>query len=126
DAQFAHPGRQLVAEGDLGRRPGRAADRRAGEAAAEGPELRPAPREDLLLGDADRDLDPRPGQLRRDRQRGAERDRRLRGRLVEPGERPPEAAAWHQRGERATAQDAEEGPAPQAGLCGWTTWRRIR
>jgi hypothetical protein len=114
DAQFAHLLRQLVAEGDLGPRPGGPADRRPGEAAAEGPELGPAAGQDHLLGEADRQLDPGRGQLRRDRQRGAKRHRRLGGGAVEPGERPAEAAARGQGREHAATEDAEEGSAPQA------------
>jgi len=48
---------QLVVEGDAGALAGAAADRRAREAAAEGPELGLAAGEDLLLGLADRDPD---------------------------------------------------------------------
>jgi hypothetical protein len=98
---------QLVVEGDPRPLAGAAADRRAGKAAAEGPELRLAAGEDLLLGLADRDLDlvgvenPRDRQLRAERSCG-ERRRWLRRQR-------------QQRGQGATAEDAEEGSAPEAG-----------
>jgi hypothetical protein len=115
DAEFADPLRQLVVEGDLGAGARRAADRRAGKGATEGPQLRLLTREDLLLGEADRDLQPRPGQLRRQRQRLAEGDRR-RGRPdpLQVGERPPDPAARQGGEQRAATQGAEEGPAPEA------------
>jgi hypothetical protein len=71
-----------VVEGDAGALPGAAADRRAGEAAAEGPEPGLAPGEDLLLGGADRDPDVVLAQYRRNRQRLAEGSRGERGRRV--------------------------------------------
>jgi hypothetical protein len=120
DAEFADRGGQLVVEGDLGARAGRAADRRPGEAAAEGPELRLRPRQDRLLGGADRDLDARPGQLARDRQRRPEGDRRLRRPdLAEARERAPQPAARQGDEERAAAQGTEERSAPQAGRFVW-------
>ena len=57
DRELARLGRQLVVEGDLGPLAGGAADRRPGEAAAVGPQLRLAAGQDLRLGLADRDLD---------------------------------------------------------------------
>jgi hypothetical protein len=114
-AQFADGVRQFVVEGDLGGGAGGPADRRPREAAAEGPELGLGAREDLLLGEADRDLEARRGQLDRDRQRLAERDRGLGGPdPLEVGERAAEAAAGESDEQRATAQGAEEGPAPEA------------
>jgi hypothetical protein len=115
DRQFADLGGQFVAEGDLGPLPRRATDRRPGEAAAEGPELGPAAGEDLLLGEPDRDLELGAGEQRWDRQRVAEGDRRLRrAGALEPGERPADPAAGQRREQRATAQGAEELPAPEA------------
>jgi hypothetical protein len=116
DGQFTDLGGKFVVEGDLGPLPRRAADRRPGEAAAEGPELGLAAGEDLLLGEPDRDLDLGAAEDRRDRQWIAERDRGLRrAGALEPGERPADPAAGQRREERAAAQGAEELPAPQAG-----------
>jgi hypothetical protein len=61
---------QLVMEGDPGALAGAAADRRAGEAAAVGPEPRLGAGEDLLLGLLDRDPDVVVAEDRRDRQPG--------------------------------------------------------
>ena len=113
--QLAGLGRELVVEGDPGPLPGGTADGGAGEAAAEGPEAGLRTGEDLGLGLPDRDLDPGVGEDPRDRQLLAERLRRHRLRdLV--AERPQRAAALpRQQGrERAPAQGAEEGSAPQA------------
>jgi hypothetical protein len=115
-AQFADRGGQFVVEGDLGQRSGRPSDRRPREAAAEGPELGLAPGEDLLLGEADRDLEPGAGQLGRDRQRLAKRDRGLRRPdSLQVGERATGPATGEGGEQRAAAQGAEEGPAPQPG-----------
>jgi hypothetical protein len=59
-------------EGDAGALAGASADRRPGEAAAEGPELRLRAREDLLFGLADRDPDVVGVEDRRGRQPGVE------------------------------------------------------
>jgi len=56
-----------VVEGDAGALTGAAADRRPGEAAAEGPEVGLAAGEDLLLGRANRDVDVVAGEDGRDR-----------------------------------------------------------
>jgi hypothetical protein len=64
-----------VVEGDPRPLPGAAANRRARDGAAEGPQLRLAAGEDLLLGLADRDLDLVPVEDPRDRQPRAEGDR---------------------------------------------------
>jgi hypothetical protein len=126
DAQFADRGRELVAEGDLGALTGRPPDRRAGEAAAEGPEPGPRAGEDRLLGRADRDLQPRRGQLRRDRQRGTEGDGGLGGPgPVEVGERAAQPAAGKGDEEGAAAQGTEERPAPQAGRFVWPRVRQL-
>jgi hypothetical protein len=104
-------------EGDLGALAGAAADRRSREAAAEGPELRLAPGEDLLLGLADRDPDVVGVEDRRDRQpraegNGGERRRRL-GRQRQQAAAP--APEGQERGQGAAAKGAEEGSAPEAG-----------
>jgi hypothetical protein len=110
---------QLVVEGDAGALPGAAADRRAGEAAAEGPELRLAAGEDLLLGLADRDPYVVLIEDRRDRQPRAERDRGERRRRLRRQRQQAAAPApqGQERGQSAAAKGAEEGPAPEAG-CG--------
>ena len=110
-------GRQPVLEGDPGALAGRAAHGRAGEAAAEGPEPGLAAGQDLLLGLDDRDPDLVAAEDRRDRQRRPERDRRLAppARLAER-QRPAAPAPQRQEDrERAAAEGAEEGSAPQAG-----------
>jgi len=113
--EFADRARQLMVKGDLRPVPGRTPDRRPGEAAAEGPQLRLAAGKDLLPGDADRDLEPRPGQLPRDRQRVAKGDRGPGGAdALEVGERATDPAAGQGREQRAAAQGAEECSAPQA------------
>jgi hypothetical protein len=117
DRELADLLRQLVVEGDAGALSGAAADRRPGEAAAEGPELRLRAREDLLLGRADRDPDVVFAQDRRDRQPVAERDRRQCRRRL--GAQRQEAAApapqGQERGQGAAAEGAEQSPAPEAG-----------
>jgi hypothetical protein len=124
--EFADRFGQFVVEGDLRPLAGRAADRRAREAAAEGPELGLAAGEDLLLGEADRDLEPRRGQLRRDRQRLAEGNRGLgRADTLEVGERTAEPASRQGGEERAAAQGAEKRPAPQAGRDVWVLVRQL-
>jgi hypothetical protein len=105
-----------VVEGDAGAAAGAAADRRPGEAAAEGPELGLAAGEDLLLGLPDRDPDVVFVEDRRDRQAVAEGDRCERRRRL-GGDRQQPAAPTPQRqedGERAAAEGAEESSAPQA------------
>jgi hypothetical protein len=116
DRELARLLRQLVVEGDAGAAAGGAADRRAGEAAAEGPEPGLRPREDLLLGLADRDLDVVAVEDRRNRQPLAERDggerrRRLRGDRQQPAAPAPQG---QEDGEGAAAEGAEEGSAPEA------------
>jgi len=108
---------QLVVEGDAGALPGAAADRRAGEAAAEGPELRFAAGEDLLLGLPNRDVDVVALEDRRDRQplaegSGGERRRRRLGRDRQQPAAP--APQGQEDGEGAAAKGAEESPAPEA------------
>ena len=77
-------------------------------------------REDLLLGGADRDLEPGRRQLRRDRQRIAEGDRRLRGPdPAEIGERTRDPAAGQGDEQRPAAEGAEERSPPQAGRFVW-------
>jgi hypothetical protein len=105
-----------VVEGDAGAPAGAAADRRPGEAAAEGPELRLRPGEDLLLGLPDRDPDVVFVEDRRDRQAVAEGNRGERRRRL-GGERQPAAAPAPQGqedGEGTAAEGAEESSAPQA------------
>jgi hypothetical protein len=117
DGELAGGPRQLVVEADLGPLAGRAADRRAREAAGVGPELRLGPGQDLRLGLVDRDPNVRVGQLRRDRQRGPKRNRGLGlGRVSR--KRQQTAALLPQRqqdGERTAAKDTEKGPAPETG-----------
>ncbi|HEY3492585.1 MAG TPA: hypothetical protein VGK43_06510 [Solirubrobacterales bacterium] len=106
-----------MTKGDAGAPAGVAADRRPGKGAAEGPELRLRPGEDLLLGDADRDLDLVAAEDLRDREPGAKRDggerrgrlRRQRQEAVAP------APQGQERGQSAAAEGAEEGSAPIAG-----------
>jgi hypothetical protein len=106
-----------MAKGDAGAPAGTAADRRPGKGAAEGPEPGLLAGEDLLLGDADRDLDLVAAEDLRDRQPGAEGDggerrrrlRRQRQRAAAP------APQGQERGQGAAAQGAEEGSAPEAG-----------
>ncbi|HEU5252016.1 MAG TPA: hypothetical protein VFU16_01655 [Solirubrobacterales bacterium] len=109
--------RQLVVEGDPGPLAGAATDRRAGEAAAEGPELRLAAGEDLLLGLADPDPDVVVAQDRGDRQPGAEGRRRQRRRRLRRQRQQAAAPApeGQERGQRASAEGAEQGSAPEAG-----------
>jgi hypothetical protein len=108
---------QLVVEGDPRPLAGAAADRRAGKTAAEGPELGLLAGEDLLLGLADRDLDvvgvedPRDRQLRAEGNRGEGR-RRFRRQRQQAAAPAPEG---QERGQGATAEDAEKGSAPEAG-----------
>ncbi|HEU5062301.1 MAG TPA: hypothetical protein VFT79_03985 [Solirubrobacterales bacterium] len=109
--------RQLVMEGDAGAPAGAAADRRAGKAAAEGPEPGLRAGEDLLLGLADRDPDVVGVEDRRDRQPGAEgnggeRRRRLSRQRQQAGAPAPQG---QERGQGAAAKGAEEGSAPEAG-----------
>jgi len=103
-------------EGDLGAPAGAAADRRAGEAAAEGPERGLAAGEDLLLGLPDWDLDLGAVEDRRDRQSRAEGDGgERRRRLAGDGQQPAAPAPQGQEdGESTAAEGAEEGPAPEA------------
>jgi hypothetical protein len=103
-------------EGDAGAAAGATADRRPGEAAAEGPELGLAAGEDLLLGLADRDADVVFSENRRDRQAIAEgnrceRRRRLGGDRQQPAAPAPQG---QEDGESAAAEGAEESSAPQA------------
>jgi hypothetical protein len=105
-----------VVEGDAGAPAGAAADRRTGEAAAEGPEPGFGTGQDLLLGLADRDPDLVAVEDRRDRQRlaegdGGERRRRLGGEGQRPAAPAPEG---QEDGESAAAKAAEEGPAAEA------------
>jgi hypothetical protein len=80
-------------ESDAGAVAGAAADRRAGEAAAEGPETGLATGQDLLLGLADRDLDVIAVEDGRDRQRLPERNRgERRGRLGRERQQPAASA----------------------------------
>jgi hypothetical protein len=116
DGEFADLLRQFVAEGDLGALARGAADRRPGEAAAEGPELGLPAREDLLLGELDRDLELGVGEDRRQRQRRAEGDGGLGGRRpLDPVERAPEPTAGEGGEQGAAAEGAEERSAPEAG-----------
>jgi hypothetical protein len=105
-----------VVEGDAGALTGAAADRRPGEAAAEGPELRLRPGEDLLLGLLDRDPDVVLVEDWRDRQAAAEGDRGERRRRLggERQEAAPLAPQGQEDGEGAAAEGAEESSAPQA------------
>jgi len=105
-----------VVEGDAGAVAGAAADRRAGEAAAEGPELRLRAGKNLLLRLPDRDPDVVVVEDRRDRQRLPERDRSERRRRLR-GDRQQLAAPAPQGqedGKSAAAKGAEEGSAPEA------------
>jgi hypothetical protein len=116
DRQLARPLRQLVVEADAGAAAGAAADRRAGEAATEGPEPGLGPRENLLLGLPDRDLDVLVVEDRRQRQplvegNRAERRRRLGRDRQQPAAPAPEG---QEDGEGAAAEGAEEGSAPEA------------
>jgi len=104
-------------EGDAGAPAGAAADRRPGKGAAEGPEPGLLPREDALLGGADRDLDAIAVEDLRDRQpraerNGGERRRRLRRQRQEAVALAPQG---QERGQGAAAQGAEENSAPVAG-----------
>jgi len=105
-----------MVKGDPGAVAGATADRRPGEAAAEGPEAGLAAGEDLLLGRADRDVDVVAVEDRRDRQPLAERDRgKRRRRLGRERQRPAAPAPQGQKdGEGAAAEGAEESSAPQA------------
>lgn len=110
---------QFVVEGDAGPPAGAAANRRPRKAAAEGPELRLGPGEDLLLGLADRDADVIRVEDPGDRQLGAEGDsgmrrRRLRRQRQQAAASPPQG---QEGGDGATAEGAEEGSAPEAGRC---------
>ena len=119
DAQFADLVGQFVVEGDLGPLARRAADRRPGEAAAEGPEPGLAAGQDLLLGErgsgsrAARRSAPAGSAAGRGRDRGLGRPAPLRQESARPT--PPPGRAGE---ERAAAEGAEEGSAPQAGRCG--------
>jgi hypothetical protein len=108
--------RQFVVEGDAGAVAGAPADRRAGEAAAEGPEAGLAAGEDLLLGLADRDPDVVAVENRRDRQTVAERSRRERRRRLGRERQQPAAPApsGQEDGEGAATEGAEKSSAPQA------------
>jgi hypothetical protein len=108
--------RQLVMEGDAGAAAGGAADRRAGEAAAEGPEPGLGAGEDLLLCLADRDLDVVAVEDRRDRQPLPERNRAKRRRRRRGDRQQPAAPALEgqEDGEGAAAKGAEESSAPEA------------
>jgi hypothetical protein len=106
-----------VVEGDAGALPGAAADRRPGEAAAEGPEAGLPAGKDPLLGLPDRDVDVVAFEDRWDREPGAEGDggegrRRLGGDRQQPAAAP--ASQGQEDGEGAAAKGAEEGPAPEA------------
>jgi hypothetical protein len=103
-------------EGDAGAAAGATADRRAREAAAEGPEPGLAAGEDLLLGLADRDPDVVFVEDRRDRQPLAEGDGGERRRRLDRDRQPPAAPApqGQEDGEGAAAKGAEESPAPEA------------
>jgi hypothetical protein len=116
DGEVADAGRQLVVVGDLGAGAGGAADRRAGEAAAVGPEPRLLARQDLLGGLADRDQDLLGGVDRREAQRLQEGDRAAGGGgAVAEGEQAAAAAPQRRQDrERAAAEGAEESSAPQA------------
>jgi hypothetical protein len=117
DRELPHLRRQFVVEGDAGAAAGAAADGRAGEAAAEGPEAGLAPGQDLLLGLADRDPDVVAVEDRRDRQALAERDRGERRRRLGRERQQPAAPAplGQEDGESAAAEGAEESSAPEAG-----------
>jgi hypothetical protein len=107
-----------VVEGDASAAAGAAANRRPREAAVKGPEAGFLSRQDLLLGRVDRDLDVVAVVNRRDRQRLSERDRTERRRRL-GGDRQQAAAPAPQGqedGERAAAQGAEKGSAPEAVL----------
>jgi hypothetical protein len=108
--------RQLVVEGDAGALPGAAADSRAREAAAVGPEPRLGAGEDLLLGLADSDPDVVLAQDRRDRQPGTERGRgERRGRLRRQRQQTAAPAPEGQEGsEGAAAEGAEKSSAAEA------------
>jgi hypothetical protein len=110
--------RQFVVEGDAGALAGAAADRRAGEAAAEGPEPGLATGEDLLLGLADPDPDVVVAEDGRDRQprakRGrSQRRRRLRAQRQQAAAPPPQG---QEGGEDTAAEGAEKGSAPEAAV----------
>jgi hypothetical protein len=117
DRELTRRLRQLVVEGDLRALAGAAADRRPGEAAAEGPELGLGAGEDLLLGLADRDPDAVLVEDRRDRQSGAEGNSRQRGRRPRAQRQRAAAPApqGQERGDGAAAKGAEKGSAPEAG-----------
>jgi hypothetical protein len=103
-------------EGDAGAVAGAAPDRRAREAAVEGPEAGLAAGEDLLLGLADGDVDVVAVEDRRDRQRRAERGRRERRRRLRGDRQQPAAPApqGQEDGESAAAAGAEKSSAPKA------------
>jgi hypothetical protein len=103
-------------KGDVGAMAGAAADRRPGKAASEGPEAGLLPRQDLLLGLADRDLDVIAAEDRRDRQPLAKRDcRKRRRRLGRERQRTAAPTPQGQEdGESAAAKGAEESSAPEA------------
>jgi hypothetical protein len=105
-----------MVEGDAGAMAGAAADRRPGKAAVEGPEAGLPPRQDLLLGLADRDLDVIAVEDRRDRQPLPERDRSKRRRWLARDRQQPAAPApqGQENGESAAAKGAEESSAPEA------------
>jgi hypothetical protein len=95
---------------------GAAPNRRAGEAAAKGPEAGRAAGEDLLLGLAVRDPDVIAVEDGRDRQPLAERNRaERRGRLGRERQQPAAPApGGEEDGESAAAEGAEESSAPKA------------
>jgi len=105
-------------EGDAGPLAGAAPDRRAGKAAAVGPEPRLATGENLLLGLGDRDPDVVVAQDRRDRQPGAERGRGERRRRLRAQRQQAAAPAAdrQERGQGTAAEGAEEGSAPEAAM----------
>jgi len=110
--------RQLVVEGDAGALSRPAADRRAGEAAAEGPEPGLGAGEDLLGGLADRDPDVVVAEDRGDRQPRPEGDRgerrwRLRRQRQQAAAPTPQG---QERGQGTAAEGAEEGSAPEAAV----------
>jgi hypothetical protein len=109
-------GQTAGVEGDAGAAAGGAADRRAGEAAAEGPEPGLGAGEDLLLCLADRDLDVVAVEDRRDRQPLPERNRAKRRRRRRGDRQQPAAPALEgqEDGEGAAAKGAEESSAPEA------------
>jgi hypothetical protein len=116
DGELSRLLRQLVVEGDAGAVAGAAADSRAREAAAEGPEPGLRAGEDLLLRLPDRDPDVVGVEDRWNRQplaegNGGKRRRRLRGDRQQPAAPAPQG---QEDGEGTAAEGAEEGSAPEA------------